>query len=220
MRKKIFISYKHGDKTVYGKGITVNDYVESLKTTLTDLGHVDMSESKDLSQLPNQQTRDALAERIFNTTVTIVIISPQMKEAGVQQKDQWIPWEIRYSLQTRRRKPDNKSYPNAMVAIVLPDTGGSYDYCIEENICPRQACNAIEVDTDKLFPILSKNMFNIKDPEYTDCPHHEPETIFSGESCYIDSVKWSEFTDNPNKHIKAALDRQRNRNNYQINANI
>lgn len=62
--------------------------------------------------------------------MTVVFISPNMRESDKADRDQWIPWEISYSLKEISRK--TKTGKNVtrrsktMVAVVLPDRNGSY----------------------------------------------------------------------------------------------
>ena len=104
---------------------------------------------------------------------------------------------------------------NAILAIVLPDIYGNYDYFIEDNTCPNCHCRTLK--TGQLFRILSENMFNIKSPDYVDCDHHsDSNPVYSGESSYILSVKWSEFINNPNRYINRSLEINSKRDDYNI----
>lgn len=218
MGRKIFISYKYGDSNVCGDGATVRDYVDDLQELLDKEDHVNKGESddSDLSDLSDETIRQKLADRMFDSTVTIVLISPNMKEPSVAERNQWIPWEVSYSLRTENREV-GKSYPNAMIAVVLPDTAGSYGYYFEENICPR--CDARTQRADKLFPILGNNMFNLKNPNTEARPCHNGE-VSTGEHSYISAVKWDEFVKDVNGCIDRALKRQRNRDDYEINTQL
>ena len=80
---------------------------------------------------------------ITRDTITIVLISPNMKEAGKWQRSQRIPWEISYSLRETTRN-DRTSHNNAILAVILPNKNGNYDY----------------YDKSDLFPILKDNIDN------------------------------------------------------------
>ena len=71
----------------------------------------------------------------------IVLISRGMKEYGKWERCQWIPWEIAYSLRKTTRN-DYTSHSNAVLAVILPDKYGSYEYYSQRN----------------LFEILRKNI--------------------------------------------------------------
>lgn len=66
-----------------------------------------------------------------------------MKETGRWQRSQWIPWEISFSVRETTRN-DRTSHRNALLAVILPDKNGSYDY----------------YDKNDLFPILKNNIEN------------------------------------------------------------
>ena len=66
-----------------------------------------------------------------------------MKEPGKWQRSQWIPWEISFSIRETTRN-NRTSHRNAILAVILPDKTGSYDY----------------YDEDDLFPILKSNIKN------------------------------------------------------------
>lgn len=226
MGHKIFISYKYADTSVKSLGYnknTVRDYVNVLQTYIEDYSeHIYKAEEddEDLSQFTDDTIWEKLKDRIFDSTLTIVLISPNMKESWNSERNQWIPWEISYSLKEESRKTISGTYKssacNALLAIVLPDSYGNYTYYIDDNNCCASSCRTLK--TDQLFTILKKNMFNIKKPDKYTCD--SGSVIYHGESSYIYSVKWKDFIANPEKYIDKAYDIQSAIEKYDIKYEI
>ena len=217
MGKKIFISYKYSDelvqtleRTPFLEKTTARDYVDEIQDKLDESDHINKGErdDEDMSDLADTTITSKIGDKIFDSTVTIVLISKGMKENGVPEKEQWIPWEVSYSLREQSRQ-GQRSKTNALLAVVLPDENGSYEYFITENT----QCNSRTLHTDFLFQILRDNMFNIKNPDTYKC---NGQTIYRGHSSYIYSVKWEDFIKDIDKYIGIALEIWRNRDNYEI----
>lgn len=217
MGKKIFTSYKYADSNVRAlTGIyptTVRDYVDILQDKIDETDHINIGEDdgEDMSSLADSTIASKLGDKIFDSTVTIVFISKGMKE-NTPEKDQWIPWEISYSLREQSRQ-DKNSKTNAILGVVLPDNTGTYDWYYREN----PACNSVTHFTNQLFTILRENMFNIKNPQTRIC---SGTTILEGESSYIKTVKWDNFIENINWYIEKALEIWRVRDQYNIRKNV
>lgn len=226
MGHKIFVSYKFADDQVKNlsgqKNSTVRDYVDKLENYFDSSSHIYKGESsgEDLSELAEETIWSKLRDRIFDSTMTIVFISPGMKESWKAEKDQWIPWEFSFSLRTTTRKKQNgdtyTSNPNAMLAVVLPDPNGSYDYFLEQKSCCSEGC--LMHHTNNTFSIIRQNMFNLKSADTRVCD--SGSTIWRGEFSYIRSVIWSDFTANTEAHIDAAYARQKNIGDYDIHVNL
>ncbi len=217
MGKKIFVSYKYFDPNVRPiQGIyqtRVRNYVDILQNKIDSSDHIFKGEDdgEDLSSLADSTIGSKLGDKIFDSTVTIVFISKGMKE-NRPDKDQWIPWEISYSLREQSRQGIN-SKTNAILAVVLPDNYDSYEYFLKYN----SECNTTTYMIDILFTIMKENMFNIKNPETRTC---NGKTIYSGYFSYIYSVKWDDFIIDINKYINIALEIWRSRQNYEIRKTI
>ena len=148
--KKIFVSYKYKDNDVKMMPNVTQptwpcDYVDYIKNKVLcddDIYKGEKSD-EDISSWDEDDIWDHLKDKIYDSTITIVLISPNMKEPGKWQKSQWIPWEISYSLRETTRN-DRTSHNNAILAVILPNKKGSYDY----------------YDKDDLFPILKDNIDN------------------------------------------------------------
>jgi len=198
--KKIFISYKYADNQVEnlvkGDNSTVRDYVDKFEEKVDSSDDIFKGESddEDLSDLSDDTIWEKLKDRIYDSSVTNVLISPGMKETGKKDRDQWIPWEVSYSLKETSRKNKNgdavTSHSNAMIAVVLPDVNGLYTYYLESKSCCSDGCTLHH--TDRLFKIIKKNKFNkIKNASKRTCNNNS--TIWTGTCSYIEAVKWSDF---------------------------
>ncbi len=221
MGRKIFISYKYADSQVKAltndlfDATTARNYVDVIQDSLSSEDHINKGEAdnEDLSEFKNSTIESKLRNKIYDSSVTLVLVSKGMKSTYEAEDDQWIPWEISYSLRESTRSGIT-SHSNAILAVVLPDRNGMYDYFIEDNTCSVCKCRILK--TNFLFKIMKENMFNIKTPTFSNCSEHKPETIYLGESSYIKSVKWSNFIGNINSYLDIAIAIRDNKENYNI----
>lgn len=222
MGRKIFVSYKYADDKVlplsnYGK-TTVRNYVDKLQDLIEETDNINKGEDdgEDMSSLADATIGSKLGDKIFDSSVTLVLISKGMRE-NKPEKDQWIPWEISYSLKEQSRQ-GGRSKTNAVLAIVLPDENGSYEYYITVNRCGNCTCRTL--NTPILFDILSKNMFNQKQPTLKECI--EKSKVYIGESSYIKSVKWKDINckERFKHYLDTALTIKENINDYELHKNI
>lgn len=212
---KIFISYKYGDKSVRqndacnwtqwhvgvdgGNYLTARDYVDYLmQRVLTDHTNKAEKDDEDLSHLTEEVIQQKLYDRIYDSTVTIILISKSMKDAG-SEKLQWIPREVAYSLREKTRD-DRTSYTNGVLAIILPDEASSYDHGIKHYSC------MTEVQTQNFFNIISSNMFNRNEHRRNLCATCGNYHHYGSDHSYIYPVKWDDFIVNHNFYIDHVLD--------------
>ena len=221
MGRNVFVSYKYADSNVaplgYGYSSTVRDYVNQLETILAENGHVYYGEheDEDLSWWTDDQIYERLKNKIFPTSCTIVLISPNMREYGRKDRSQWIPWEIYYSLRQTTRS-DYTSRRNGILAVVLPDRNGSYEYVLQTGICCSNPCtNHL---TNNLFNIIKCNMFNRKSGSDRICCNHG--RIWYGEFSYIPMIKWSEFINDVNNQIERVEKIRDNADQYNLHVDV
>jgi hypothetical protein len=225
MGRKVFVSYKHSDTSVQSLtrswNSTARDYVDYLadKTLKDDVYKGEGDE--DLSEFKDDTIKNHLKDKIHNSSITLVLISPNMKDPYKHESDQWIPWEISYSLKEITRN-DKTSHTNGVLAVVLPDRNGNYSYYISQ--CSKSdSCNTENVATDKLFQILRNNMFNYKynDNETYDyaCKNCN-STISHGKSSYIGSVKWCDFISNKDHYLDRTVNIRDDRKSYDITKDV
>jgi hypothetical protein len=217
MGKKIFVSYKYADNIVQPlpniNNTTVRDYVDIFQSNIDNSDHINKGEDdgEDMGNLADSTIASKLGDKIFDSTVTIVFISKGMKE-NIPEKDQWIPWEISYSLKQQSRQGRN-SKTNAILAVVLPDNLSSYNYYFEYNAL----CKSTTQKSNILFDILRLNMFNQKEPSTRDC---NGNIIYTGLFSYIYCVKWNEFINHIDDYINIALEIWSNKEDYNIRKNV
>lgn len=203
MGKKIFVSYKYADSDVqkitndYFHTDTVRDYVNKLENLI---GKNDIykgeSDENDLSQLTDDSIWNQLKQKIFDSSITVVLISPNMKTTWQYEKDQWIPQEISYSLKEITHNGNKKSKSNALIYIILPDRCGSYSYF--EN---KSYWGTVSYQYNVIFNIMKNNLNNFK---------------YDSSLSYAIVVKWNTFINNYSYYIEQAIKKQENINFYNI----
>lgn len=222
MGNKIFVSYKYSDWQVAplsNYAVTkVRHYVDELQDALSDADHINKGEDdgESLADFTDEYIASKLRNKIYDSSLTVVLLSPGMKENDKAEKDQWIPWEISYSLREQTRD-GRKSQPNGVLAVVLPDQVGSYEWYFKEKHCPH--CNSTMLLTGQLFSILKANMFNAKDKERGTCENHEG-TSYRGDHSYIRSVKWADFMGNISDQLNRTIELRKRINEFNITKKI
>ncbi|MBL7854720.1 MAG: TIR domain-containing protein [Cyclobacteriaceae bacterium] len=233
MGRNIFVSYKYGDTSVNSlnkcdykfingriqtvpRGTRVRDYVDELQMKIGE-EHVNLGEKdgESLERFKDSTIQSELKKKIYKSSVTLVMISKGMKDLDVPENDQWIPWEISYSLRVVKRE-DSTSQMNAILGIVIPDENNSYLWYYETD----PFCQCIHHRTERLFDMLSKNMFNIKNKKFRECNGIQIHT--AEEPSFIKTITWDEFMngDNADFYIEKAITIRDNAGYYDIQVNM
>lgn len=219
MSRKIFVTYKYADNKVAPLGgnqnTTARDFLNLIEEKLSQ-DHIYKGEQdgQSLANFKESTIASKLRDKIYDSTLTIVLISKGMKDVSIPENDQWMPWEISYSLKEHSRD-GVASRTNALLAVILPDENANYEYYIIDNSCSKCKCRTL--NTPFLFKILAKNMFNIKKPTYNGCNNHTAlNKAYLGFPSYIYSVKWSDFISEINKYIEIAYEINRNKEDYNL----
>ena len=229
MGRKIFVSYKYSDTQVMDLDIyqqnwlgntfkiqtTARHYVDKLSEILENDDHIYKGENdgESLANFSDDHIASTLRDKIFDSTITIVFVSKGMKSLWEAENDQWMPWEISYSLKEMTRN-GRTSTSNAVIVVVLPDQFGSYDYYLTYD----SVCNCRSLNTLFLFEILRCNMFNEKSPTKSVCSNGS--IVYHGDYSYIQSVKWEDFKGSHNTHLDKAVEIRDRIDNYNVTKNI
>ena len=215
MARKVFVSYKYADtqvapindgsiesatRALFGMPTTARHYVHYLAKLLQGIEiYKGEEDGSDLSQFKDDTIWTKLKERISDSSITIVLISKGMKEVGKADSDQWIPWEISYSLRDLKNNATK-----GMLAVVLPEENSTYNHYFTYSGC--QHCSSRTHHHYKLFDILKNNMFNRVEPLTSSCGSylHQSNFHIGNDHSYIHQVEWHKFIQNPSYYLDIA----------------
>ena len=189
MAHKTFISYK------YSEAQKLRDNI--IKALGKDAVYYrgETSDSPDLSDTSTENIKKALTDMMFDTSVTIVVISPNMTESN------WIDWEIEYCLKNINRK-DRISHTNGVVGVIMKYNGG-YEW-FKKKKRKEDGCIIFSYDENKVYDIINKNRYN-QNPKKYSCDICK--TVDSLTGSYIAYVEEETFLLNPNKYINNAYNK-------------
>jgi len=203
--RKIFVSYKHGDNNVAPLSLALNKgeitqgrhYATYLEGLLKQEGQIYKGEKdgESLDQFKDETIESKLRDKIFDSSITIVLISKNMKNEFESEGDQWIPWEVSYSLKNMKRG-EKTSRPNGVLAVVVPDENNNYSYIVNHYPC------VTVWSTNRLFDILNLNMFNRKKHILKVCDSCGGNHHIGKDHSYIHPVKWCDFVNNIKGYIE------------------
>lgn len=220
MGRKVFVSYKYHDAKVAGlqcvKGTTKGrDFVDVLETMIGKSNiYKGEQDGEDLSRLKDDTIWEKLKARIYDSSVTIVLITKGMIEPNSYDKSQWIPWEVRYSL-CEYSKDQRTSHTNGLIGLVIPDENNSYDWFISYPGCCTPSCR--QFSTNKLFHIMAKNLFNKKKNNERQCD--KGDVVYNRDDSYMIIVKWEDFVKSQasmNSYIEDAYNRSLRKDEYDL----
>jgi hypothetical protein len=192
MARKTFISYKYSEAQDLR-----DDIIKALGADAT-FYNGERSDSSDMTDLKTATIKKNLTDMMFNTSVLIVIISPNMKQS------KWIDWEIEYCLQNNTRK-DRTSQTNGVVAVVKKVNGG-YGWFKTQNQ-QIDGCTTSSYSTALVYNIINKNRFN-QEPKVYSC--EKCKCVTEATASYISYIDEETFLSDPNKHIENAYGKSEN----------
>lgn len=198
MAHKTFIAYKYSE----ARGLR-DDILEVLGDD-AQFYMGETSDSPDLTDTTTENIKRNLRDMIYSTSVTIVIVSPNM------QRSKWIDWEIEYYLKEIARH-DRVSRANGIVGVVAK-SGGDYDWLVSRHK-GNDGCTYRVFEEGKLYDIINANRFNCSDPSYTCSTCHTVDRL-SGS--YISLINQDTFLAEPDKYIENAAEKSRRIGEFEI----
>lgn len=192
MSHKTFISYKY-DEARNLRNAIINSLGED-----SVYYQGETSFSPDLTDTSTENIKKKLSDMMFDTSVTIAIISPNMRNSN------WIDWEIEYSLKKITRK-GRTSHTNGVVGVIMK-YNGDYSW-FKKSSSNRDGCSSSSYDETKVYSIINKNRFN-QNPKIYSCDSCKTVNALTGS--YIAYVEEDLFLENPQKYIDNAFDKSEN----------
>lgn len=189
MARKTFISYKYSDVV---EGRENNNLRDKIIQKLGDDARFYKGENgftKDLSSYTAGYIKEILKDMIYDSSVTIVILSPNMKLSN------WIEWEIEYSLRNQSRD-GRYSHSNGIIAVVQKQSYTYDGYAWMKNWYGKW-------NEQYLFDIIKKKRNNKK--------YYAPYYLSDN---YIDIVTEDEFLRDSHKYIEEAYEKSQHYSSY------
>lgn len=199
MARKTFISYKYSeaqglrDRIIGALGADANYY------------QGETADSPDLTDTKVENIKKNLRDMIHGTSVTIVVVSPNMKNS------KWIDWEVEYSLKEITRE-NKTSRTNGVVAVIMKHNG-SYSWLVSTN-AKDDGCSVRTIDDSKLYNILNKNRYNLLGDDKYVCKICK--TYSQLEGSYISLIDEDKFLGDPSQYIENAYDKCEKVANYDL----
>ena len=198
MAHKTFISYK------YSESQDLRDKI--IKKLGTDATYYkgETSKSPNLTDYTTNTIRKNLADMIYDTTVMIVIISPNMKQS------EWMEWEIKYALREQTRN-GRTSHADGVVCVVQKNEPYK-----QLGLNPYSWAKSYggEWDSSKLFKIINQNRNNKKTWYESDLTDQTEYNNLSKH--YVDIVTEEEFLTCPDVYINTAFNKSQNLGSYNL----
>src|SRR5690606_8755872 len=156
MARETFIAYKYSEATYLR-----DEIIEKLGNDARYY-QGETAESPDMSGEKIDRIKNSLKDMIFQTSVTIVIISPNLKNSD------WVDWEIQYSLKEYKRQ-STTSRTNGIVGVIMK-YDGSYEWLISRSQ-NQDGCTTRFIDDSKLYEIIKNNRYNLNTNNKYSCPN-------------------------------------------------
>ncbi len=198
MAHKTFISYKYSE---------AQDLRDDILEALGDDASFyqgETSDSPDLTDKSTETIKKNLTDMMYNTSVTIVVISPNIKQS------KWIDWEIEYCLKEIPRQ-GRTSKTNGVLGIIMK-SNGSYGW-FKSSQQEGDGCSSLSYSEHLAYDIIRKNRYNQTPKVYT-CDTCKTINALTGS--YISYVEEETFLGNHQKYIDNAFDKSEDVDGYEL----
>lgn len=202
MATKVFVSFRFSD----GKKIKdelVDLFDESMEV-------INRSEDEDRSQMSEDTIQNYLYEKLKDTSVTIVVLTPEAvsyRKDWSGRYDDWLYDELRYSLEDRKNNRTNgviAVYTEEAKDKLFTERTHSCSKCQETKICR---------SLENFDNLSRKNMLNIK----LRYKKNQCNDLYDDEhDSYISLVSLEDFKNNYSKYIENAKDKRDRADEFEL----
>ncbi|AXO91765.1 molecular chaperone Tir [Bacillus anthracis] len=202
MATNVFISFRFSD------GNDLKEELEELFNSSTEV--FNRSENEDRSTMSEDTIQKYLYEKLKQTSVTIVLLTPKAvsyKKDIWGLYDDWLYDELRYSLEDRNENRINgvvAVYTNESKDLILSTSSHTCSVCNQESNCE------VMLDFDNL---VRKNVLNIK-ANYKSNPCNN--LFDEDKDSYISLVHIDDFKKDYVKYIEAAKEKRDRKDEFEL----
>lgn len=200
MARKTFISYK------YDESYELRDKIIAALGEDAMYYQGETSESPSLTGKTTERIRKNLTDMMYDTSVTIVIVSPNIMRSN------WIDVEIEYCLKKCTRN-ERTSMTNGIVGVIQK-VNGSYLWLVNNTDKYNWHLNP-QCKDFMLFPIIRKNRYNSKQHLNISGKFSQFQYCEFTDS-YISLIAEDYFLAAPNWYIENAYSKSQNSHQYCI----
>ena len=202
MTRRVFISFRFSDGAPY------KEKLDELFDSSVEV--INCSEDTDRSALSEESIRSYLYKKLSNTSVTIILLTPntltyERDEDG--QIDDWTYDEVRYSLEDR-----TNNRMNGLVAVYVPEARDLILYTHNCSKCNSKCKVTTIPNREHLF---RKNMMNIK-RAYAAHACSEKGIFDAAKDSYCSLISWSDFVKDFGRYIDNAADKRNRCNEFDL----
>ncbi|WP_038908385.1 TIR domain-containing protein [Dickeya oryzae] len=199
MARETFISYKYSE----AQGLR-DDILKKLGDA-AKYYRGETADSPDISNTTVGNIKKKLKDMIFGTSVTILIVSPEMINS------KWIDWEIKYSMRAVKRD-ESTSRCNGIVGVIMKINDG-YDWLVSKETND-DGCIVRSIKNKKLLKIVNENRYNLITENHFSCPNCKTYSQLDGS--FISLIDEDDFLENSDKYIENAFDKAKKIKDYNI----
>ena len=212
MSHQVFVSYKYSDAWKTRDSI--------MRSVLADGHYYNGERGYNKLELADNSIKEYLKDMIFNTSVTVVVISPNVNQSN------WVEWEIEYSLRLATRNY-RQSKRNGIVCVIQGVeeprfVNGEFRYVKTSNWAYDIVNGKRKLKSYILPPVIKANMqdtFGVGTylGSYFGYLDSDESNLTYDDYCVV--VAESTFLSNPGKYIEEAYNRAQNADRYNIKIN-